>query len=117
MSRLPRDGTTETVSRDQILRHEREQGNIRFPIQLNTNRIVNLTRLILSVAICDDHTYIDPYSASLNDVVLWLYQNQFYLVLRSCCVAGLSLQRLPHLETARYSNRSTATYKAPVGCI
>ena len=26
-----RDGTAETVSRDQILRHERGQGNINFP--------------------------------------------------------------------------------------
>ena len=31
MSRLTRDGTAETVSRDQILRHERGQGNINFP--------------------------------------------------------------------------------------
>ena len=31
MSRLTRDGTAETISRDQILRREREQGNIRFP--------------------------------------------------------------------------------------
>ena len=30
MSRLPRDGTAEPVSRDQILRHERGQGNIHF---------------------------------------------------------------------------------------
>ena len=31
MSRLTRDGTAEPVSRDQILRRERGQGNIRFP--------------------------------------------------------------------------------------
>ena len=31
MSRLTRDGTAEPVSRDQILRHERGQGNIHFP--------------------------------------------------------------------------------------
>ena len=31
MSRLTRDGTAEPVSRDQILRREREQGNINFP--------------------------------------------------------------------------------------
>ena len=31
MSRLTRDGTVETVSRDQILTHERGQGNIHFP--------------------------------------------------------------------------------------
>ena len=30
MSRLTRDGTAEHVSRDQILRHERGQGNIHF---------------------------------------------------------------------------------------
>ena len=31
MSRLTRDGTAETVSRDQIPRRERGQGNINFP--------------------------------------------------------------------------------------
>ena len=31
MSRLTRDGTAEPFSRDQILRRERGQGNIRFP--------------------------------------------------------------------------------------
>ena len=30
MDRLTRDGTAEPVSRDQILRREREQGNIHF---------------------------------------------------------------------------------------
>ena len=31
MSRLTRDGTAEPVSRDQILRRERGQGNVNFP--------------------------------------------------------------------------------------
>ena len=31
MSRLSRDGTAEPVSRDQILRYERGQGNVNFP--------------------------------------------------------------------------------------
>ena len=31
MSRLTRDGAAEPVSRDQILRRERGQGNFRFP--------------------------------------------------------------------------------------
>ena len=31
MSRLTRDGTAEPVSRDQILRRERGQGNVDFP--------------------------------------------------------------------------------------
>ena len=46
MSRLTRDGTAEPVSRDQILRHARGQGDIIFPVQLTTSRIGNLTRLI-----------------------------------------------------------------------
>ena len=47
MSRLTRDGTAaEPVSRDQILRHARGQGNVIFPVQLTTSRIRNLTRLI-----------------------------------------------------------------------
>ena len=55
MSRLTRDGTDEPVSRDQILRRERGQGNIIFifPVQLATSRISNLTRLILTLASCD----------------------------------------------------------------
>ena len=46
MSRLTRDGTAEPISRDQILRHARGQGNIIFPVQLTTSRIGNLTWLI-----------------------------------------------------------------------
>ena len=46
MSRLTRDGTVNPVSRDQILRHVRGQENIRFPVQLTTSRIGDLTRLI-----------------------------------------------------------------------
>ena len=43
MSGLARDGTTETVSRGQILRHEQEQGNIQF-VKLTTSRISNHVR-------------------------------------------------------------------------
>ena len=52
MSRLTRDGTAEPVSRDQILRREREQGIIHFPVQLTTCRTGNLTWLIHTLAIC-----------------------------------------------------------------
>ena len=52
MSRLTRDGTVEPISRDQIIRRERGQGYIYFPRQLTTSRIVNLTRLIHTLAIC-----------------------------------------------------------------
>ena len=64
MSRLTRDGTAEPVSRDQILRHARGQGNIIFPVQLTTSRIGNLTRLIHTVLywyVMTIHTYIHTY--------------------------------------------------------
>ena len=58
MSKLTRDGTAEPVSRDQILRHARGQGNI-FPVQLTTSRIGNLTRLIHTLLyVMTIHTYI-----------------------------------------------------------
>ena len=34
-----------------------DRGNIIFPVPLITNRMGNLTRLILTLAVCDDHTY------------------------------------------------------------
>ena len=61
MSRLTRDGTAEPVSRDQILRHARGQGNIIFPVQLTTSRIEQDWQpypVDPYSAICDDHTYI-----------------------------------------------------------
>ena len=59
MSRLTRDGTAEPISRDQILRHARGQGNIIFPVQLTTSRIGNLTRLIYTLLyVMTIHTYI-----------------------------------------------------------
>ena len=59
MSRLTRDGTAEPVSRDQIPRHARGQGNIVFPVQLTTSRIGNLTRLIHTLLyVMTIHIYI-----------------------------------------------------------
>ena len=59
MSRLTRDGTAEPVLRDQILRRERGQGKKHFfPVQLTTSRIGSLTRLTLTLAIRDGHTYM-----------------------------------------------------------
>ena len=71
MTRLTREGTTtaEPVSRDQILRRERGQGNVSFPCSADhERRIGNLTRLIQIIhtllLLCDDHT---TYTSSLID--------------------------------------------------
>ena len=45
------------LARDQVLRRERGQGNIHFSVQLTTSRIGDLTRLVLTLAICDGHTH------------------------------------------------------------
>ena len=72
MSRLTRDGTAEPVSRDQILRHARGQGNIIFPVQMTTSRIGNLTRLIHTLLyVMTIHTYIHTVCFALW-YVWWL---------------------------------------------
>ena len=58
MSKLTRDGTAEPVSRDQFFRREGDRDILIFPVRLTARRIGNLTRLIHTLAICDDHTYV-----------------------------------------------------------
>ena len=58
MSRLTRDGTAEPVSRDQILRHARGQGNINFPCSVDHEQDWQPYPVDPYSAICDDHTYI-----------------------------------------------------------
>ena len=58
MSRLTRDGTAEPVSRDQILRRERGQGNIHFSCSIDHEQ--------------DWQPYpVDPYSAICNVFVVF----------------------------------------------
>ena len=61
MSRLTRDGTAEPVSRDQILRHARGQGNIIFPCSADHEQDWQPYPVDPYSAICDDHTYIHTY--------------------------------------------------------
>ena len=57
MSRLTRDGTAEPVSRDQILRRERGQGNMKFPCSADHEQ--------------DWHPYpVDPYSYHVSCVTI-----------------------------------------------
>ena len=58
MSRLTRDGTAEPVSRDQILRHARGQGNINFPCSADHEQDWQPYLVDPYSAIRDDHTYI-----------------------------------------------------------
>ena len=58
MSRLTRDGTAESFSRDQILRHVRGQGDIHFRCLAYHEQDWQPYPVDPYAAICDDHTYI-----------------------------------------------------------
>ena len=59
MSRLTRDETTEPVSRDQIFRHARGQGNVHFPCSADHEQDWQPYPVgPYSAIICDDHTYL-----------------------------------------------------------
>ena len=58
MSRLTRDGTAEAVSRDQILRRERGQGNVHLPCSADHEQDWQPYPVDHSLAICDDHTLL-----------------------------------------------------------
>ena len=58
MSRPRRDGTTEPVSRDHILRHVRGQGDIHFPCSADHKQDCQPTRLIHTLlCVMTIHTY------------------------------------------------------------
>ena len=61
MSRLTWDGTAEPVSRDQILRRERGQGNIGFPC--SADHVQDWRPYLADPYSCYmcDHTYIHTY--------------------------------------------------------
>ena len=61
MSRLTRVETAEPVSRDQILRHARGQGNIHFPCSADHEQDWQPDPVDPYSATCDDHTYIHTY--------------------------------------------------------
>ena len=58
MSRLTRDGTAESVSRDQIFGYERGQGNIRFPCLADHEQDWQPYQVDLFSCYMCNHTYI-----------------------------------------------------------
>ena len=58
MSRLTWDGAAEPVSRDQILRHVRGQGNLHFPCSADHEQDWQPYPVDPYSAICDDRTYL-----------------------------------------------------------
>ena len=58
MNRLTREGTAEPVSREQFLGRKRGQENIHFPCSSDHEQDWQPYRVDPSLAICDDHRYI-----------------------------------------------------------
>ena len=89
MNRLTRDGTAELVSRDQIPRRVRGQGNISFPCSADHEQDWQPYPVDPYSAICDDHTYIHTYcreSAGIGPVVSKVVPN-------GCCL-GITKDQL-----------------------
>ena len=83
MSRLTRDGTAEPVSRDQILRHARGQGNIHFLCSADHEQ--------------DWQPYpVDPYSA-IRDCHTYIWGAQGTLSLSKNCTSRESVSPLSRL--------------------
>ena len=102
MSRLTRDGTAEPVSRDQILRHERGQGNIHF--SCSADHVQDWQPYMVDPCFCYmcDHTYIYTY------IHTYIHTIQYYNV---CCVFFPSIldikfvRRTSRGHTGRRSHR------------
>ena len=69
ISRLTRDGIAETVSRDQLLRHERGQRIIHFSCSASWSR-----PRLATLPCCDSHTYKEFYNnGTVAPFVIILY--------------------------------------------
>ena len=89
MGRLTRDGTDKLVSGDQILRRERGQGKLIFPLQLTTSKIGNHTRLIHTLLYgITIHKYIHTPSNLEIDLIIY---NVFMPSIFQCPISNNSL--------------------------
>ena len=73
MNRLTRDGTAEPVSRDQILRHARGQGNVHFPCSADHEQDWQPYPVDPYSAICDDRTYIYTYIHTYIHIYIYIH--------------------------------------------
>ena len=69
MGRLTRDGTAEQTRETKSSGANGDKEIFIFTVQLTTSRIGNLTRSILTLVICDEHTYIHKLMSKIQPVV------------------------------------------------
>ena len=96
MSRLTRNGTAELVSRDQILRHERGQGNIHFPCSADH--------------VQDRQPYpVDPYSCDMcYHTLLYCVTVLYYIIIGREFVQGTAVDTL---QVTVYMNKPGTEYR------
>ena len=92
MSRLTRDGTAEPVSRDQILRHARGQGNINFPCSADHEQDWQPYPVDPYSAICDDHTYIHTLVFYAGHIMWELSGSRGVVVVREGAVRSVAFR-------------------------
>ena len=80
MSKLMQDGTAEPVSRDEIVRRQRGQGNVHFPCSADHEQDLQPYPVDPYSAICDDYTYIHTYIHAL--LYLWERDGRVYTGIR-----------------------------------
>ena len=88
MSRLTRDRRAEPVTRDQILRHARGQGNFHFPCSADHEQDWQPYPVDPYSAICDDHPYILLHK---NTGAILYYCIQLVIIVRN--YSGISTAR------------------------
>ena len=81
MSRLTRDRTAEPVSRDQILRHERGQGNIHF--SCSADHVQDWQPYPVDPYSCYmcDYTYIHTQPKPTKNIVVHNYIRQYHIII------------------------------------
>ena len=89
MSRLTRDGTAEPVSRDQIIRHARGQGNVHFPCSADHEQDWQPYPVDPYSAICDDHTYIMLKCSSNNCCAIKKIRDYYFCGLFGKCTCDV----------------------------
>ena len=87
MSRLTRDGTAESVSRDQTLRRERRQGSINFLCSADHEQdrqpcsVDQYSTKPVYIYMCDDHTAIYCKLLSLASISLYCVSHSLQYIL------------------------------------
>ena len=76
MSRLTRDGTAEPVSRDQILRRVRGQGNIHVPCSSDYKQDWQPYPVDPYSAICDDHMCVTKHTYNTDRTYIQYRQDR-----------------------------------------